>query len=79
MPVKSRFGWWRCVRLSTSFELHGDGSEKATLVAMIARQEQESQVQGVSTLEWVDIICREAGWEIGGTSLSRQAAPKHSM
>ena len=61
------------VRLSTVFERFGDGTERAALVAMIARQEQDAQVQGVSTLEWIGILCKEAKVDVGGTQLSQQA------
>ena len=38
------------------YERVGDGSAQAALVSCIARQEQDTQVEGVSTVDWIGII-----------------------
>ena len=60
--------------IDTVFEKFGDGSNRAALVATIARQEQEAQVQGVSTIEWVRIIVDDLGIQLGSNMLKSRAA-----
>lgn len=41
--------------INASYELHGDGSERAALIAQLARQNQDSQAQPVSFLQWIEL------------------------
>jgi hypothetical protein len=59
--------------ISTSYECHGDGSDRAAIVATIARQEQDAQVQGVTTVDWIRIIMRDRGITLGEASLKSRA------
>ena len=62
--------------IPTSFEEHGDGSERAALIAQAARQNQAAQVLPVSTLEWIGMIKDYSGVEIGASSSTRAAMMK---
>jgi hypothetical protein len=62
--------------LPTSFEEHGDGSERAALIAQAARQNQAAQVLPVSTIEWIGMVKDWAGMEIGASISSRAAMSK---
>ena len=53
------------ISIRTQYEKHGDGSDRAAIVANIARQEQDAKVQGVSTYEWVRIILQDRGMVLG--------------
>lgn len=53
------------LRIPTNFELHGDGSAKALLVAQAARQNQHAQVLPVNTLEWIGMIMQFSGLSFG--------------
>ena len=61
------------LHMGTSYEKHGDGSDRAAIVANIARQEQDAKVQGVSTIEWINIILKDRGMSLGDIQLSRNA------
>ncbi len=47
------------VAIRANYVRHGDGSDRAAIVANIARQEQDAKVQGVSTIEWIRIILQD--------------------
>lgn len=38
------------------YELHGDGSERACLIAQMARQNQAAEVQPLSVLQWIQLV-----------------------
>ena len=42
--------------ITTSFEVHGDGSQRASLIAQAARQNQAAQQLPVNTIEWVGMV-----------------------
>lgn len=53
--------------MPTTWETHGDGSERACVVAQMARQNQAAEVQPVSTLQWIQIVVgRTAGFSHTG-------------
>ena len=60
--------------ISTVFEKFGDGSNSAALVATMARQEQEGEVQGVSTVEWIRFIVDDMGVSLGSQMLKTRAS-----
>jgi hypothetical protein len=60
--------------LPTNFELHGDGSERASLVAQAARQNQAAQTLPVSTIEWIGIVVKHANLAIGSSNATSRAA-----
>lgn len=62
--------------IPTNFEEHGDGSERAALIAQAARQNQAAQVLPVNTLEWIGMIKDWAGMEIGASSGTRASMTK---
>lgn len=51
--------------INTNFEDHGDGSERAKLVAQAARQNQHAQVLPVNTLEWITMAATFCDISIG--------------
>jgi hypothetical protein len=53
------------LRIPTNFEEHGDGSDRANLVAQAARQNQLAQVLPVNTLEWLSMSSQFTGIDIG--------------
>jgi hypothetical protein len=57
--------WESLLSIPTHYEKHGDGSDRASIVANIARQEQDAKVQGVSTIEWIHIILHDRGCSLG--------------
>ena len=58
------------------WEVHGDGSERACIVAQMARQNQAAEVQPVSTLQFVQIIFQQTlpggGLMAGTSSMTRR-------
>jgi hypothetical protein len=54
--------------ISTNFEDHGDGSERAKLVAQAARQNQHAQVLPVNTLEWITMAATFCSISIGNAA-----------
>ena len=54
--------------LPTNFEDHGDGSERAKLVAQAARQNQHAQVLPVNTLEWITMAATFCNIDVGRAS-----------
>jgi hypothetical protein len=58
------------------WEVHGDGSERACIVAQMARQNQAAEVQPVSTLQFVQIILQQTlpggGAMASTTSMTRR-------
>ena len=59
--------------IPTSFELHGDGSERAALIAQAARQNQAAQALPVNTVEWIGMVVEYAGLHIGSTPVAAAA------
>ena len=60
--------------IPTNFELHGDGSERAALIAQAARQNQAAQTLPVNTLEWIGMVAKFANLTIGGPNAASKAA-----
>lgn len=60
--------------IPTNFELHGDGSERAALVAQAARQNQAAQTLPVNTLEWIGMVVKYARLSIGSPNATSKAA-----
>jgi hypothetical protein len=63
--------------IPTNFELHGDGSERAALVAQAARQNQAAQALPVNTIEWIGMVVEYAGLTIGSTPVAGTALLRH--
>ena len=57
---------------NTIFEAHGDGSPKDALIVQRARQNQCQYVLPVSTFEWIGLVVRNSGVEIGSTTSKAQ-------
>ncbi len=54
------------LNIPTNFELHGDGSKQALLLAQAARQNQHAQVLPVDTMQWIGLIRDFTGVPLGG-------------
>ena len=59
------------LRLNTNFEEHGDGSDRARLVAQAARQNQFAAVLPVNTIEWLSMVLQFTGLHLGATKENR--------
>ena len=60
------------LKIPTNFEDHGDGSERAKLVAQAARQNQLAQVLPVNTLEWLSMTVQFTGIDIGALKPTKE-------
>lgn len=61
------------LQIPTNFEEHGDGSERAKLIAQAARQNQLAQVLPVSTLEWLSMTVQFTGIDVGTLKPTKEA------
>ena len=63
--------------MTVSFELHGSGSNKESLLAQCSRQNQAAAVQPVSTLQWISMVSNftnvKLGQSFGTTSQLQQS------
>jgi hypothetical protein len=63
--------------IPTNFETHGDGSERAALVAQAARQNQAAQALPVNTIEWIGMVLEYAGLTIGSSTVATTSILRH--
>lgn len=61
------------LHIPTNFEEHGDGSERAKLIAQAARQNQLAQVLPVNTLEWLSMVVQFTGIDVGTLKVTKEA------
>ena len=61
------------LQIPTNFEEHGDGSERAKLIAQAARQNQLAQVLPVNTLEWLSMTVQFTGIDVGTLKPTKEA------
>ena len=61
------------LQIPTNFEEHGDGSERAKLIAQAARQNQLAQVLPVNTLEWLSMTVQFTGIDVGTLKSTKEA------
>jgi hypothetical protein len=67
------------LKIETLFENHGDGSHRAAIVATIAWQEQDAQVQGVTMVDWVSIVVDDTGVKLGDKVVKTCARIVHML
>jgi hypothetical protein len=79
MLAELSYIWESLLSVPTHYEKHGDGSDRASIVANIARQEQDAKVQGVSTIEWIHIILQDRGCSLGDSQVLSRSAVLDTM
>lgn len=60
--------------ITCTYEKHGDGSDRACIVAQMARQNQNAEVQPVNSLQWIQLVIAQMGFNSIGdiNSISRR-------
>ena len=61
------------LHIPANLEEHGDGSERAKLLAQAVRQNQLAQVLPVNTLEWLSMTVQFTGIDIGALQPTKEA------